>query len=270
MCLNFFCNKKYLVVDQAYMDYDYDVVLIAGQSNAEGYGRGDEQLKYIPHDPIYGYTEHKGVHLACDKRYKRRDVAAAFCLYFGEAYCASGLLQPGRKLLLLNTAVGGTGFTDHRWGEGADLSSRMHRLTREVLSWNPRNRVVAFLWHQGETDAINKLQGKHYAMELKNLVAGTRLAFKLDGVPFIAGNMSPEWMRENPEAYEIAAHTKALTKELPMSAYVESDGLSGNAAPDTIHFSRKSCVELGKRYFQKYRELLMNHDMLEAKTAKDG
>lgn len=249
-----FQRRKYLITDPAFRDYSYDIILVAGQSNAEGYGRGDEDFKFVPHDPIYGYTEKKGIHLACDKKYGRRRTSASFCLYFGEEYVKAGLLKPGRKLMLLNTAVGGTGFSDHRWGIGEDLFERMIRLAREVIALNPENEIKAFLWHQGETDVYGKTGGAPYAKLLGTLISETQSRLDIAHVPFIAGNMVPGWMQLNPGAYEIAESARKLMESLPLGGYAESDGLVANSAEDNIHFSRKSCVELGRRYFQVYLE----------------
>ncbi len=254
-----FQRGRYLITDKSFQTYPYDIILIAGQSNAEGYGRGDRDFQFVPHDPIYGCTENRGIHLACDKKYGRRRTSASFCLYFGEEYVKAGLLNPGRKLMILNTAVGGTGFSDHHWGVGEDLFERMIRMAREVLALNPENEIKAFLWHQGETDVISGMSGTSYAGLLDTLISETQNRLNIAHVPFIAGNMVPGWMKLNPGAYEIAASTRKLMESLPLGGYAESDGLEGNSAEDIIHFSRKSCAELGRRYFQIYLDRAATH-----------
>lgn len=254
-----FQRSRYPITAKSFQTYAYDIILVAGQSNAEGYGRGDETCKFIPHDPIYGYTEKKGIHLACDKKIRRLGFTASFCLYFGEEYVRAGLLNPKRKLMLLNTAVGGTGFSDCRWGMGEDLFERMLRMCNHVLALNPENRIKAFLWHQGETDVYGGVDGTSYAKLLGTLISETQNRLNIAHVPFIAGNMVPGWMQLNPGAYEIAASTRKLMESLPLGGYAESDGLVANSAEDNIHFSRKSCVELGRRYFQIYLDRAATH-----------
>ena len=51
-------------------------------------------------------------------------------------------MEPGRKILILRTAVGGTGFRDHRWGMTDDLYLQMMEMIRTALSLNPKNRNV--------------------------------------------------------------------------------------------------------------------------------
>lgn len=248
-------SKRYYHAEKAYALFDYDIILIAGQSNAQGYGKGHEQFKYIPHDPIYGYTQGVGFHPACDGRYNHNDCAASFALYFGQEYCDAGMLKGGRKLLLLNTAVGGTGFSDNRWGENNDLYIRMLALAKKILALNSKNRITAFLWHQGETDALNHMSGSEYSDKLRFLITDARRILKIENIPFISGNMVPVWMTANPASYQIARAASELMRDMPLCGFVQSDGLIGNATPDIIHFSRKSCVELGKRYFEAYKKL---------------
>ena len=232
-----------------------DILLVAGQSNAQGCGRGDGAFRYKPHAPVYQLTPDGRAALARDTRYSPCRVCAAFAPYFAGAYCAAGLLPPGRGLLVVNTAVGGTGFTDRRWGMDDDLYPRMLRMARWALALHPQNKITAFLWHQGETDVQNGMEPAAYAAALRTLICSARTALQIEQVPFVSGAMVPEWMQENPFSFEIAAATRSLMHSLPHCAYVESDGLAGNTRPDHIHFSRKSCAELGKRYFSAYDAL---------------
>ena len=164
----------------------------------------------------------------------------------------SELLNRPRMLLGTACTVGGTGFSDHRWGIGDDLFERMIRLAREVMALNPGNEIKAFLWHQGETDVYGRMDSASYANLLGTLISEAQNRLNIAHVPFIAGNMVPGWMRANPKSYEIAESTRQLMESLPLGGYAESDGLDGNSAEDIIHFSRKSCAELGRRYFEIY------------------
>ena len=72
----------------------------------------------------------------------------------GDKSIESGKLKPGRKLLIIRAAIGGTGFSDERWGMTDDLYLRMIEMIKTALELNSKNKLAAFLWHQGETDAI--------------------------------------------------------------------------------------------------------------------
>ena len=50
-----------------------------------------------------------------------------FSLTFAKRYIEQGLLKEGRKLLIVRTAVGGTGFKKGHWGERDFLFLRLSR-----------------------------------------------------------------------------------------------------------------------------------------------
>lgn len=56
---------------------------------------------------------------------------------------------------------------------------------------------------------------------------------------------------------------KRIVSELKNTAFVESDGLSGNTN-DIIHFSKVSQEELGKRYFSAFK--LLNSELEQVNT----
>lgn len=47
-----------------------------------------------------------------------------------------------------------------QWGLQDDLYVRMMEMVDFARSLNAENRVVGFLWHQGETDAIEGIHQK--------------------------------------------------------------------------------------------------------------
>lgn len=252
--------KEAFLIDVTYnKHYAHDVILVAGQSNAEGYGRGDAQHLYQPHLPVFGYNGQGGITLARDKKYGRgrgANRAASFATYFAEEYVKHGCLKSGRAVLVLNAAVGGTGFSDHRWGAGEDLSERFYFLMDKILHKDAQNRLISVLWHQGETDSNHHMPEQQYYENLKLFIDTVRQKADNAGLPFISGNMSPSWMHENPYSFQIAEAQRRLMIRTPYCAFVESEGLDGNPRPDHIHFSRKSCAKLGKRYFEQYLAIM--------------
>ena len=108
-----------------------DIVVVAGQSNAEGFGIGPVTREYIPDDRIllltnlaeanikkneHGKDELKILYPApnrietADEQGTGDEKRGLLALFFAENYVRSGCLQSGRKLLIVNAAVGGTGF----------------------------------------------------------------------------------------------------------------------------------------------------------------
>ena len=131
-----------------------------------------------------------------------------------------------------------------------------------ALDLGTENRVVTFLWHQGEHDSFEnsdlslKTKKLYYYDKFKNLLCKFKERYG-DNIPVVAGDFSYEWVNdgnyENCKA--ISNATKKVIKELG-GAYVQTKDLQSNNQAinngDKIHFSRKSLYILGKRYFNKF------------------
>ena len=180
-------------------------------------------------------------------------------------------LGTGGKLVVLTlatavicgSAVGGTGFLDKRWGMTDDLYLQMMEMTRTALALNPQNRLCAFLWHQGETDAIfNASYDTHYT-NLTTLINSVRGTFAVPELPVIAGDFVADWKSKNEEICKpVLEAIRAVCCDLKPAAFVETADLKSNGQENTrefyddIHFSRDSCYILGDRYFEAYTALL--------------
>lgn len=127
MCLlkKYKLNKKL----QEIKDTDIDVIVYAGQSNSMGFGVGNEELCYTPDEDILMYFKGK-MYTATERVINSRDKRAIFALYFAKKY-KEQYLKKGHKILLIATAVGGTGFSDHRWGIGEDLYNNLLAMTKK-------------------------------------------------------------------------------------------------------------------------------------------
>ena len=188
------------------------------------------------------------------------DTVGNFSLTFAEEYRKSGRLHSGRKLLVLRAAVGGTGFTDSRWGLKDDLFLTMMEMAHTALSLHPENRLVALLWHQGETDALNNATFAQHLQNLTALVETVRTTYRCEALPFVAGDFVEQWKAENAEICKpVVDAIRAVCKTVGHARFVESTGLESNHQKtqngDTIHFSREALYELGQRYYNAWREL---------------
>ena len=122
----------------------YDIILEAGQSNADGYGHGPVEHPYVPDPRILYLTAGtpaaaeyypKG---ACqlsvaDERPNpaggEDDRLGDLALRFAQSYVENGCLAEGRKLLIVRSAVGASGFMKEYWRVGDPLYQRMLRMT---------------------------------------------------------------------------------------------------------------------------------------------
>jgi hypothetical protein len=253
----------------------YDIILQAGQSNAAGYGHGPAAHPYIPHERIVyltgsdpmaeGYdpeTESFSVEIAAERpnpEFGPEDRLGDLSLSFAQNYVAQGRLAEGRKLLILRTAVGATGFLKHHWGMDEPLYLRMLRMTDYALSLNPENRLVAMLWHQGEHEAAFLNDPQRYHGQLKALVESVRTRYDAPELPFVCGGFCTEWARKNqPACDNIMAVIRSVAEQVN-GAYVETADLRSNNQKtgdgDEIHFCREDLQELGRRYYAAYQKL---------------
>ena len=251
----------------------YDIIIEGGQSNAAGYGHGPAENPYIPDsrvlyltagNPVAEEYEPKGeleIKIATERPDPDRtgDILGDFALGFAQKYVEEGFLAPDRKLLIIRSAVGGTGFLKHYWAVGDPLYERMLRMTDFALSLNPANRLVGFLWHQGEHEVAFLNDPERYHDQLSDVVKTVRNRYGILDLPFVCGGFCTEWAEKNqPASDSIQAVIKTVAKEVS-GRYVETAGLRSNNQKvgdgDDIHFCREDLFELGYRYYAMYREL---------------
>lgn len=256
----------------------YDIFIEAGQSNAEGYGHGPVEKAYTP-DPRILYLKSRKT-LPATPRVEDYDPAdpVEICvaeerpvsdrpgdkvgdlsLSFAQRYVEEGLLVPGRKVLIVRAAVGGSGFLRHFWQVGDFLYTRMLRLIDEAIGLEEDYRLMGLLWHQGEHEAAFLNDPKVYHHQLKAVLESVRKRYSVPELPVICGGFCSEWAEKNqPISDEIMAVIRAVAEELG-GIYIDTKDLPSNNQKtgdgDEIHFCREALQELGSRYFDAYQKL---------------
>lgn len=241
----------------------FDIIIQAGQSNSEGYGFGPVEKPYEPSDRIWYLNGDLTISTAVEK-VTLNDIQSNFSLTFAREYLDSGLLEEGRDLLIIRSAVGGTGFLDNRWGPKDDLYLRMLNMTDTALALSGENRIKALLWHQGETDATLNSSYRTYYDNLMGLYRSVAGRYGVPDLPFIAGDFVQDWKSKNAAICEpVISAARDVCRDCG-GRFVETDGLKSNMQEldhhpfgweDDIHFSRRSVYELGRRYFAAYRQI---------------
>lgn len=262
----------------------FDIIILAGQSNAEGSGLGRVYKNFHSDGQIFELidanrsqvTLNEQGHLALIKPYTYRIQEAQESIQngakygnlahsFAENYIQAGRLAPGQKVLIVKAAIGGTGFTKNHWGKDNDLPLRMFDMVSYAFSQSENSRVVAVLWHQGEHDVFEnseislELRYKYYLEKFGCLVRS--IQEKYGNIPIIAGGFTDEWRKDYIAQCE--AIMKATKKVLSQSngKFVSSRGLQSNNQNlhngDTIHFCRSALYAFGKRYYKAF-EFLAN------------
>lgn len=241
----------------------YDVVILAGQSNAVGYGKGE--VNYEPNERIKELFRSERFNTKRNPTFPLRQYVfktaglrphgmSGFYLFFGKRY-EKEILRPGRKLLFVRAAVGGTGFSDSGWGRKDYLYLNAVDMAKRIKLGNPDNKIVAILWHQGETDVINGVTKEYYKENFSSLIRGIRFELNMPYLPFVAGDMVEEWYKQQENADSVREAVKEVINETAYCGFVSSQGLCGNGGDDIIHFSGKSNEILGNRYFEEYKKI---------------
>lgn len=272
------------------MTTGYDVIIMAGQSNAVGFGWGETDTPFIENPEIIEISDTYKMKFVQDENgnskldlvfpplenqlyfgtakemdaYDRKNASLANS--FAAEYVKAGLLKTGRKLLIVKTSIGGTGFTKKYWTEGGICRTRMFYMVDNALKLSEDMKIVAFLWHQGEHDAFERPERTteerkaFYKAELKNLLTDVRKHYKEYTFPIIAGEFVREWMKEYKSACDaVLSATEEVFSEIGNAALVSSEGLLSNGkkngTDDILHFSRDALMKFGKRYFEAYEKL---------------
>ena len=265
------------------MDFEnlaYDIIILAGQSNAAGCGVGEVSKEYEEDEDILSLSrdfsvkegiennvwkfslKYEDTPLTIDiarERIGNLGKVGDLSLSFSAEYKKSGLLKEGRKILIIRAGVGGTGFFKKQWTKDGVVYSKMIEMIDYALSLNKDNRIVAFLWHQGEHDAFEGNPPDIFESQLKELITDIKERYQTPSLPFISGDFVNEWKSANIESCApIVEKIKAVTAN-ENGVFIEaSDLLSNNekiSNGDVIHFCRESLHILGKRYFDAYMKI---------------
>lgn len=269
-------------------DTAFDIIVMAGQSNSEGNGVKTDDKEFIS-DKVYQLADKNPIAVKVlddgktiiDMVYPTETVfeqaherivgdnkkMADFSETFAKYYIEKGYLKKDRKILIIKTAVGGTGFARNEWGLGGILYKRLCDMVDSGLKMNNNNRIVAFLWHQGECDAFENSQFttderyKFYYENFKKQVIDFREKYGKD-IPVIAGEFVNHWaeLPENKTQCDaVESALKGVCKDIGNAAVVSSEGLISNDEAvhngDNIHFCAESVYELGKRYFKAFDKI---------------
>lgn len=254
----------------------YDIIIQAGQSNAEGFGIGPDRAEYVANPNVLYLEAEKtvtplpvsvAVEFAdtpyqiqeADYRMGEQGKIGDFALSFANEYVKNGYLEEGRKLLIVRAAVGGTGYKTGQWGEGNILEEKMFELTDYALGLNPGNRVVAFLWHQGETEVLAQNEPERFGEQFKRTLQRVRAAYGKD-FPILAGEFTEKFVEKYPEySAKILPVLKDTVNGMENAATVGTKWLFSNEDAvkngDFYHFSREALRFLGARYFYVFEQL---------------
>lgn len=270
---------------EEFKNVDFDIIVLTGQSNAEGNGVTKKENGYV-FENTYQLEDTNVTSIAPDiyspgatiyqismptvsqivKAYERKNgednISTELSSSFAGLY-EKNKLEKGRKLLILKAAVGGSGFSRKEWGRKSMFGDRMAIMINDILALNPNNKIVCFLWHQGEHDAYENAQfskKERYDFYYAHLKEQFEVFREFANVPIIAGKIIKDWGKDFVEQISaIEEATQVVCDEIGNAYLVDVDDLISNDQEigngDNIHFSYTSCRKLGEKYYRAYEKL---------------
>lgn len=260
------------------------LVLLAGQSNMAGRGyAGPEDLLPIPRvtyirpdlqwteaiEPITKDRSFIGTFNADGSKVTSNDpfetvipgkdqkvVGVGLGRTFGRLLAEA---NPEKLVGLIPAAVGGTSIAAWMPGGVDDWDPNNHPYDDAIFrakEAQKAGKIVAILWHQGESDAVKKTAD--YKIKLRTVVENFRKELGLDdSVPFIAGDMASFYRQEIAENINIVDDAISdLTKELPGFYAISTKDL--NHRGDNLHYDSESLYKMAERYFTVYQKAVAN------------
>ena len=246
----------------------YDVYLLAGQSNMDGRGRVSE----LP-DELSGPIDDAIIYYRNAKQNSRgwQTLRPGFSVppkYSGELPSptfgpeitfAESMIDSvaKRKLAIIKGSQGGTnlrmdwnaGVQGDANGQGTqyrDFIETIQMATEDLSQRGDEYVIRGMLWHQGESD--RKSDAAVHARRLKHLIAQIRTKTGIADLPVVLGEVFDNGQRDS-----VRTALRAVADADANIGLVSSDGTT-TSDPGT-HFDTPSQLELGRRYARVLKRL---------------
>lgn len=244
-------------------DAGYDLVIIAGQSNAAGQATGFDVARIDVTDPrifAYDYTGTYANQIALAQDPLKHQSSGNYAgpgMTFARWYVNA--IPANRKVLLVPVAFPGTGFSadaDGTWkvADGVLYANAIAQSQAALTAAGRNARITAILWVQGEHDADSHTQAQ-YAADLDQLIDGFRALPTASEAAFVIGQMVPEFIaglggKSAANAGRInAAHIDTPRRKI-RSGF--GYGISGAANADNLHYNITGQRYLGRSMYDAY------------------
>lgn len=237
---------------------EWHIFILMGQSNMSGYGDLLPQDS-IPADGVFYIPTICEGNLVWKK--------AAHPLHNRLKTDRFGLGLPFAKEYLKNHPGVKVGLIPVAWG-GAGIDS----LVKSTPAYNDAIAKAKFaaqygtikgvLWHQGESDTVNKELADSYEKKLHSLITDLRSDLGIPELPFIVGNLAEFYGtgREHnapqriSQINQVRTVLQTLPKKVKNTGYVESTACQ-SIDHHMVHFDRESYILLGGRYAAEFEKI---------------
>ena len=263
----------------------YDLVILAGQSNAVGF---DAKPTELPEDPVdqkvllwwkvgdpppdtHDSSSNAWLPLAPQPLGKPAPKKAAPRQYGNFAQPEGGFgpeigfarhlleINPQRKLAILKIAFSGTSIPQD-WDPKkrsqkdscyAALLSQFQRATQAAKTRNLALRPTAFLWVQGESDA-NAQNYKTYSKDLTALIQTLRTDLKAPNLPALIAVNTRFGLGKNTFMPAIVEAQKQVAQNDPLTTYLDT---SSAPIANGAHFNTQGTLQVGQQFAKTFLKL---------------
>ena len=243
---------------------DFHLFLLMGQSNMSGgvgIAAGDTQP--VPHVLKMSFAKEgeepkwePGAHPLHPRRPNKKKRFGPG-ISFAESYLDG---NPGVVVGLVPMAWGGRSI--EQLSKGSGIYSDAIRHAKAAMQ---AGTLKGVLWHQGESDTVEQTRTDASEKRLHRLIEDVRKDLGSPQLPFIVGNLAEFYGtgKDHKAPDRVARITRireilrSLPEKVPHTGFVESTGCSP-AARAKVHFDRKSCLIMGKRYAEVYAGMSAN------------
>ena len=230
---------------------DMKLVLLVGQSNMSGRAPVTKEFKK-PIERCYKLNRDGKWALATNPfHFDRKYCGVGPADEFARRYLAD---HPGETIGLVPCAVGGSPLSSWVPAKNGRKGENFRRALERTKIAQTNGKIIAILWHQGETDAAKASAEQlmeYYPKGFADTVAAFRLKLGLDAkVPVIVGEIG-RWMRKDGDhAAKVNPAIHECANRVVNCACVSAEGLKNQ---DPHHFDAPSVKTLGTRYYEAWK-----------------
>lgn len=245
------------------------VIIVAGQSNAQGINDGADYTDVTKEKPDYRIWQVAGVNVSNEnaiipaweplKNRSQDTNAVGLGFAAAKAYLATND-NPNVRVLIVPCAKGDTGFISGEWVRTTgSLYTNLVAKANLALGVGSNVELLWMLWQQGERDvgSLTQVQYQDYYLDM---VTGYRSEITGgSGLKVTAGEMVPDF-----SGGAIRTAVANLPNVDPITAFVSSAGLTDEG--DNLHFDAASSRVMAQRHFDAYDNMNVADKLLYAST----
>ncbi len=230
---------------------DFQIFILAGQSNMAGRGAIDEEGRTAK-PRVYALNKESKWQPAVDPlHWDKPGAGVGIGKTFGEIIAAG---DQSISVGLVPTACGGSPIST--WMPGQHWAQTNSNPWDDCIARAKRamqdGTLKAILWHQGESDATAK-DAPLYEKRLEDLITRFRTELNAPDLPFIMGQLGrfpgKPW---NEYTEMVHAAQQAVAKKMKNVRFVPIEGMTSK---DNLHYDTASQRTFAKGYAEAYRQL---------------